>query len=179
MTDQTERPGRAEADPAGHAMPATPVGAPLSPAPATVDAAALARRLDVPSTVLSFLEGQFPEIRALNAEGRRRYRATDAVLLAGLVDALYGEGRPFREVQQELRSGGRQRLAARGAARIGRPVEPQHAPATAIPPDALVRRKGPMPQSPAERPAATTPDTILRELMACVRILAAARTGEA
>ncbi len=160
--------------------PAEGRAAPEAPVPATVDAGALARRLDVPTTVLSFLEGQFPEIRALKADGRRRYRAGDAVLLAGLVDALYGEGRPFREVQQELRSGsGRQRLAASGARRIGRPLEPQHAPTAAVPPDALVRRKGPMPQSPAERPAATSPDAILRELMACVRILAAARTGDA
>ncbi|WMS43341.1 hypothetical protein RDV64_02755 [Acuticoccus sp. MNP-M23] len=172
MTDETEYSGQDEQAP----EPPEPRQA---AAPATVDAAALARRLDVPSTVLSFLEGQFPEIRALKADGRRRYRATDAVLLAGLVDALYGEGRAFREVQQELRSGaGRQRLAARGAALIGRPPETQQAPASAIPPDAVVRRKGPMPHSPPQRPSSPTADAILRELMACVRVLEAARAED-
>lgn len=141
---------------------------------------ALARVLEVPSSVLSFLEGQFPEVRSIATPLGRAYRMVDAMFLAGLVEALYHEGRPFRDVQEEARSSGRTTLVRRGAALIK--VDPAslkaERPSAAVPPDALVRRRGPQPASaPASEPVAT--EAILAELMDCVRVLAQARRDEA
>ena len=150
--------------------------------PVTITAGTLARRIGVPASILSFLEEQFPEIRAIKSSGGRVYRAVDAALLAGLVDALYREGLPFREVQEAARSAGRAAIVERGRALIGvdlRAVAPAR-PVAEIPPDALVHRKGPK-AAPASPPAAggqTSGEAILRELMACVRILGAARRHE-
>ncbi|GAB5375257.1 MAG: hypothetical protein AcusKO_17190 [Acuticoccus sp.] len=147
----------------------------------TVAVDRLARAVGVPASVLSFLEGQFPEVRAIASPTGRAYRITDAALLAGLVEALYHEGRPFREVQGEARSGARTTLMRRGAALIGVDLAAARAtrPSEPVPPDAIVRRKGPQPASAPRAAAPVGADEILAELMACVRILGAARRDDA
>ncbi|MEO1102955.1 MAG: hypothetical protein AAFW98_04365 [Pseudomonadota bacterium] len=136
---------------------------------------ALARALGVPATALAFLEGQFPEVRAIRTDGHRTYRLSDAVFLAGLAEALYGEGLPFREVQEQARSGGRAELMQKGAARLGLDVAAIMAPEPQkpIPQDAIVQRKAGVTLRPA--PSSADTEDVLRELMACVRILGAAR----
>ena len=101
---------------------------------------ALARVLQVPGSVLSFLEGQFPEVRSIATPPGRAYRMADAMFLAGLVEALYHDGRPFRDVQEEARSSGRGTLVRRGAALIGIDLQSLKAerPSAAVPPDAIV-----------------------------------------
>jgi len=167
---------------------------------AVVTAASLAGRLAVPVSLLSFLEARFPELRGLRSGAARAYRAEDAAVLAGLVDALYGEGRPLPEVRAELRSAdGRAAAARRGLRRLGLAAGPPGDTATGdaaaaadedaatdrggvgatapIPPDAIVRpRAAGVQQAAAPEPAGR--DEILRELMACVRILAAARNED-
>lgn len=146
----------------------------------TVKVATLARLTGVPPSVLSFLEGQFPEVRAIASSSGRAYRIADATFLAGLVEALYHDGRPFREVQEEARSAGRNTLIRRGAALIGvdlAAMRPER-PSAAVPADAIVRRKGPQPAAPAPEAGPADSRAILAELMDCVRILNAARRGE-
>lgn len=119
------------------------------------------------------MESQFPEARAIRDEGARAYRAADAAFLAGVVDLLYGEGLPFRDVQAMARSAKRADIVAKGAAwlRLGSVAEA--APATAIPSDAVVRPRATLaPKADKEPP---DKDAILRELMACVRLLSDAR----
>ncbi|MEM6762183.1 MAG: hypothetical protein AAF615_04830 [Pseudomonadota bacterium] len=143
----------------------------------TVEAGLLAKTLAVPPSVLSFLEGQFPEVRALKSGAGRVYRAADAAFLAGLVDALYTEGRPFRDVQAAARSAERGAIMKAGAARIAEIASLPDAepPSEAIPADALVRRRGALPDAPPSSGPPPTQGEILRELMDCVRILNAAR----
>lgn len=160
--------GIAEPPPAGHG------------GSTVVKVGTLARLLGVPSSVLSFLEGQFPEVKAIASPSGRAYRMADATFMAGLVEALYHEGRPFREVQEEARSSGRTGLVRRGAALIGVDLDAMRRkpPAAAVPPDAIVRRKGPQaaPSAPPAPPAGTR--EILSELMDCVRLLSNARRGD-
>ncbi|MEM8664183.1 MAG: hypothetical protein AAGF49_08695 [Pseudomonadota bacterium] len=114
-------------------------------------------------------------MRAIRADAGRTYRLADAVFLAGLAEALYGDGTPLREVQTEARSGGRTALMQRGARRLGLDLRAVMAPEPEkpIPHDAIVQRKGGVTRRPA--PVDADAQDVLRELMACVRILAAAR----
>lgn len=141
----------------------------------------LARAVGVPQSVLSFLEGQFPEVRAIAGPSGRAYRLADAAFLAGLVEALYHDGRPFRDVQSEARSGARTTLMRRGAKLLGLDLAAaQRArPTEAVPPDAIVRRKGLQPATPPRPTQPVATERILAELMTCVRILGAARRGDA
>jgi len=140
----------------------------------------LARTLGVPPSVLSFLEGQFPEVKAIASSSGRAYRLGEAAFLAGLVEALYHDGRPFREVQEAARSSGRTALMRRGAALIGVDLAAmrREPPAATVPPDAIVRRKGPQPEAPASPPHRADTREILAELMDCVRLLSQARRGD-
>ncbi|MEM9221301.1 MAG: hypothetical protein AAGB11_02720 [Pseudomonadota bacterium] len=136
----------------------------------------MARLLGVPATALAFLEGQFSDVCAIRTPSGLAYRGEDATFLAGLVDALYGDGLPFREVAATVSAEGRDGLIARGSARLGDRVDvaPAPEPVVAIPDDALVARKNGG-QKPSPAPSLPDPDGVLRELMACVRTLAAAR----
>ena len=140
---------------------------------------ALARVLQVPGSVLSFLEGQFPEVRSIAHPPGRAYRMADAMFLAGLVEALYHDGRAFRDVQEEARSSGRAELVRRGAALLRVDVADLRVerPSAAVPADAIVRRRGPQPAAPAATSAHASGDMILGELMECVRLLGEARRG--
>lgn len=147
----------------------------------TVIAPKLARRLGVPMSVLSFLEEQFPEIRAMKTPRGRAYRAVDAAFLAGLIDALYRQGYPFREVEALARSSGRAAFVERGGALLGLDprVVAQKPPSAPVPPDALVHTRSGETVTPGPAAGAgPEPREILRELMACVRILGAARQHE-
>lgn len=143
-----------------------------------IPARELAQRAGVPQSVLSFFEDQFPEIRAVKTDGGRAYRASDAALMAGLAEALYRDGEPFRDVQAKARSGGRDALIATGSEILGLSLSPADAlvPAAPIPPDAHVRRRGPAATVSAP-PDAPTREDILFELMGCVRTLSDARGG--
>lgn len=158
-------------------LAAAPPSAKSSQSVVRVDA--LSRVLQVPGSVLSFLEGQFPEVRSIATPPGRAYRMADAMFLAGLVEALYHEGRPFREVQEEARSSGRAALVRRGATLLGVDVDRMRTerPSAAVPPDAIVRRRGPQPEVQAAAPPPLGGEAILHELMDCVRLLGEARRG--
>lgn len=152
----------------------------VAPSRAAMGAERLASTLGVPVSVFAFLEARMPEIRAISEGRHRLYRAQDAVLLAGLTELLYREGQSFRDVSELMRTGGRPEIVARGRTRLRGALsldELQSSAARRIPPDAVVRRKG-GPAAPAETArAAPNRDVaaILADLIACVRLLEAAR----
>ena len=160
---------------------------PGAPGRDVVTAETLARLLDVPVSVLAFLEARVPQVRSLTEGGGRVYRTDDAVLIAGLTELLYGEGLTLRDVYAMMRSNERARVAERGRERLGGALPsaaPRKAPQRPIPRDARVMPKGTMPAAAAGAAEAAAAGSvgpsreggqILAELMECVRILEAAR----
>ncbi|MEM8856496.1 MAG: MerR family transcriptional regulator [Pseudomonadota bacterium] len=152
------------------------------PAPgALVAASDLAKALDVPPSVLTFLEERFHDVSAVVRGRERLYRARDAALMAGLSRLLYGDGVPLRTVLQMAQSDERSAILARGREFLGALLPEDVAPQPAakdLPPDVVVGRPG-APPSPAERPrqAGAKPvtreaiHTILAELVACKKRL--------
>lgn len=150
----------------------------LKRSPAAISAHKLAAVLGLPQSVFAFLEARIPEMRAI-VDGRGRvYRAQDAILLAGLADMLYREGRPFRDVADMLGTPERAKILAHGRARLSGAltarVTRQDGGRT-IPADALVGRKGEaLQRRPAAVPSAEL-EALLGELIACVRLLESGR----
>ncbi|WP_420392140.1 hypothetical protein [Acuticoccus sp.] len=146
----------------------------------TISAAQLSQLLGVPASVFAYLEARVPGVRGLTHGRERAYRADDAVLLAGLVELLYEQGEPLREVSRRLAAGERDAIEREGRRRLHGivPKGPGSAASRPIPPDALVHHRTGGPASAVRSTfGADSEDVreILSELIACVRRLDGAR----
>ncbi|XWN29152.1 MAG: MerR family transcriptional regulator [Devosia sp.] len=154
-----------------------------SPAPGSLVAAGdLAKALDVPPSVLTFLEERFRDVSAVVRGRERLYRARDAALMAGLSRLLYGDGVPLRTVLQMAQSDERTAILARGREYLGALLPQDVAPqprAKDLPPDVVVGRPGAPSAAPPDRPRQPSAKpvtreaihTILAELVACKKRL--------
>ena len=139
----------------------------------------VAAKLKLPLSVLSFLEAQLGEVRAVATGARVSYRREDAALLAGIAELIYGRGVALRDAKWALGGGEADAIREIGRVRLElAPANPEaRAPQIAarpIPPDAVVGRAGEAPEcSPQHAPAANV--VLLNELVTCVRLLEEAR----
>lgn len=155
--------------------------------------------LDVPQHVLRFWETKFTQIKPLKrGGGRRYYRPGDVDLLRTVRRLLYGEGYTIRGVQQILKRKGVRTVALIDAAGQGLAQSP------AVPDGPMVLRNAdedgqiemepqqkkfpePLPDDFFDRPVANPVlgverwriVTLVEELRACAKILAAAQSRHA
>ncbi|WP_425090453.1 MerR family transcriptional regulator [Tropicimonas sp. S265A] len=129
--------------------------------------------LGVPTHVLRFWESKFPQVKPVKrAGGRRYYRPSDMLLLAGIRVLLHDDGVTIRGVQKVLREKGVKHvtgLADRDVAETDDAPPPTSPAAPPEPPDANIvdlPRTAPSPQVVAKVPegvaaASNQTDTVL------------------
>ena len=112
--------------------------------------------LDTPAHVLRFWESKFPQIKPVKrAGGRRYYRPSDMMLLAGIKRLLHEDGLTIKGVKKILREKGVKHVASlsdrqiegyqpEGASKRVESSKPDKAPAA--------------PDDPAEAPLSTAPE---------------------
>ncbi|MGL4324538.1 MAG: MerR family transcriptional regulator [Beijerinckiaceae bacterium] len=153
--------------------------------------------LDLPQHVLRFWETRFSQIKPLKrGGGRRYYRPDDVALIIGIRELLYSQGFTIKGVQKILREHGARHVQAAGrsvapkapAIRTDAATVPvaEGAAATLAVREQTQRTDRPVPSMPAMALDASTAHTgmadhrrdlesVLQELIACQRVLAAAR----
>ena len=140
----------------------------------------VAEELNVPKHVLRFWEAKFTQLRPMKrGGGRRYYRPEDVALLRGIRFLLYDDGYTIRGVQKILREyGPRYLIEERYLSDETREAPKQRAPKipdiAAEAAEARSRRKRPEISQAGADPEGLS--DLLRELEACRRLLAAAKS---
>ncbi len=161
----------------------------------------VAEDLDLPQHVLRFWETRFAHIKPLKrGGGRRYYRPDDVALIKGIRTLLYGQGYTIKGVQRILKDKGVKHVQALASGAIAPPAAPPPvaAPSATLDLAPLVARTEPAPEEapptqPIVAPPAAVPapprfaaaplsdearrrlEAALAELVACRRLIAAAR----